>query len=263
VNPSRELAILVGPTIAGFLLAAAGPGAVYAFDAATYALLVGTLALLHIPPIEAKGPHPKLWSAITEGISFVRRRPIIWQLMTLDLSATLFGAYRVILPAFATDVLGVGPLGYGLLNSAPSAGALIGSALVFKLVKTSASGQIVLASTVGYGLAAIGLAQAPVFALAMIAAGGLGLFDALATTIRHAAVQLETPDELRGRVTSIYQMASRGGPALGDVNIGWIAGLTGPVAALTLGGMVPVGYAALLAVRGGRVRDYSVAEAPA
>jgi hypothetical protein len=82
----------------------------------------------------------------------------------------------------------------------------------------------------------------------------------MATTIRHAAVQLVTPDGLRGRVSSLYQMSSRGGPALGDVNMGWVAGILGPPLALTVGGLVSIVYAGVVLVRGGRVRDYAGAE---
>jgi hypothetical protein len=80
----------------------------------------------------------------------------------------------------------------------------------------------------------------------------------MATTMRHAAVQLETPDAIRGRVTSLYQMAARGGPALGDANLGWLASLLGPVAALSLGGLVPIAAAAGVAAAGGRLRYYQV-----
>jgi MFS family permease len=257
LNPSREVAILVGPALAGGLISVWGPEAMYLFDAITYAVLIVVLMFLHIPKLEPK-PSPSLWSSIAEGVSFVRERPIIWQLMSLDLSATLFGAYRVLLPAIAVDILEVGPSGYGLLSAAPSAGALIGAALVFKLTRTMRSGHLVLASTAAFGLTAVAFAQARLFAVALVAAAGLGVFDALATTVRHAAVQLETPDEIRGRVSAIYQMASRGGPALGDLNIGWIAGSLGPVTALSLGGLVPFAYASLLAARRGQVSRYQV-----
>src|SRR4029079_11222627 len=195
---------------------------------------------------------------IVEGASFiVRRRPLIWQLMTLDLSATLFGAYRVVLPALAVDVLHVGAAGCGLLSAAPSAGALLATYVVFRVVGTSRRlGRVLLWSSIGYGIAVALLAQAPVFGLALVAGALIGGFDAMATTIRHAAVQLETPDELRGRVSSLYQMAARGGPALGDVNVGWVAGLLGPVTALTIGGLVSVVYPCVVLLRGGRVRDY-------
>jgi MFS family permease len=238
LNPSREIAILVGPALGGLLIAAVGPEAMYLFDAVTYAVLIVVLAVLKVPRLRVE-EHLPLWSSIAEGVAFVRGRPIILQLMALDLSAMLFGAYRVVLPEMATDVLGVGAAAYGLLAAAPSAGALLGSVAIFKL-RNVREGTVVLASTAGYGVMCIALAWSPVLALAVAAAAGIGLFDAMATTIRHAVVQLETPDELRGRVSSIYQMSSRGGPSLGELNVGWIAGLLGPVAALSLGGLVPV-----------------------
>jgi hypothetical protein len=117
-------------------------------------------------------------------------------------------------------------------------------------------------ASAGYGIAVILLAQSPLLVLALGSGLLIGACDAMATTIRQACVQLETPDTMRGRVSSIYQMASRGGPALGDLNIGWVAGILGPVAALSLGGVVPIVYASALYLRGGRIRSYSVAREP-
>jgi len=182
-------------------------------------------------------------------------------MISLDLSATLFGAYRVVLPALALDVLHAGPTGYGLLSAAPSAGALLATYVVFRVVGRSRRlGLVLLVSTIGYGLGTIVLAQGRVLALALLGGVLLGGFDAMATTIRQAAVQLETPDSFRGRVSSLYQMASRGGPALGDLNIGWVAGLLGPIGALTVGGLVPIAYAGALLARPGRIRNYTGAE---
>lgn len=257
LNPSRELAVLLGPALAGLLIAVAGPGAVYVFDAVTYAVLVLVLALLRVPPLAVDTVRRSLRESLREGIGYVARRPIVWQLMGLDLVATLFGAYRVLLPAFA-DRLDAGATGYGLLSAAPSAGALVGSVWVFRLVRTARSGHLVLSGTAAYGLAIVGLAQAPFFAVAIVMALALGAADALATTVRHAAVQVETPDRLRGRVSALYQMCSRGGPALGDTLVGAVAGAAGPVAALTLGGLVPTVVCGLTAVRGRTVRDYDV-----
>lgn len=258
LNPSRELAILAGPAIAGVLIAVGGAGAVYVLDAFTYAALVVILGLLRVPPLRHDKPHASLLESLREGASYVCRRPVIWQLMGLDLSATVFGAYRVILPAFAVDILGVGATGYGLLSAAPSAGALLGSVLVFRLVRSRRSGIIVLVSTAAYGAMVIALAQSRTFGLALLFAGLLGVADALATTVRHAAVQIETPDGLRGRVSSIYQMASRGGPAIGDTVIGAAAGALGPVSALTVGAAVPIVASLATAVGGPTIRDYSV-----
>lgn len=258
LNPSRELAVLVGPAFAGVLIAVGGPGAVYVFDAVTYAVLVVVLAVLRVPPLVADTERRSLLESLREGVRYVAHRPVVWQLMGLDMTATVFGAYRVLLPAFAADVLHVGATGYGLLSAAPSAGALIGSVWVFRLVRTARAGRIVLWGTAAYGLAVVGLAQARVFTVAIVMALLLGAADAVATTVRHAAVQVETPDELRGRVSAIYQMCSRGGPAIGDSVMGLAAGALGPIAALTVGGLVPTAVSVASAVRSRTVREYSV-----
>lgn len=262
LNPSRELAVLVGPALAGLLIAAGGPGLMYLVDAITYAILIVGLALLRVPRLSAGTGRRSLWQELREGAQFVAGRRLIWTLVSLDLSATLFSAYRVLLPAFALDVLDVGATGYGVLAAAPSAGALLVTYFVFRVVdRSDRLGLVVVVATALYGLSAVLLAASPAFAVAVVAAGLLGVFDATATSIRHAAVQLETPDALRGRVSSLYGMASRGGPALGDVLVGATAGLIGPVAALMAGGLVTAGYAGSLLVRPNVVRDYSRAPA--
>jgi predicted MFS family arabinose efflux permease len=179
-------------------------------------------------------------------------------LMSLDLSAMVFGAYRVLLPAIALDVLDVGPRGYGLLAAAPSAGALLATySIVRVLGRSRRLGRILLLATGGFAVADIILAQSRWFALTLAAALCLGVADALATSIRHAAVQIETPDELRGRVSSIYQVSSRGGPALGDALVGAVASVLGPAIALTIGAGVTLSYVTAMLSRPNRVRSYA------
>lgn len=258
LNPSREIAVLVGPLLAGVLISVSGPGLMYAVDAGTYALLVAILAVVRTPPLPLPAEKRSVVHSIVEGARYIGRRPLIYTLMGLDLSATVFSAYRVLLPALALDVLHVGSTGYGILSAAPSAGALLATYSVFRTVQRSTrQGKVLLLSTMLYGIAAILLAFSPVFALAVIAALLLGGFDAMATTIRHAAVQIDTPDEIRGRVTAFYQMASRGGPALGDVVVGAFAGLVGPVVALSVGALATISVAASFSLRDNVVRSYS------
>lgn len=263
LNPSRELAILVGPALAGVLIAVGGPGLMYLVDVATYAVLIVVLAVLRVPPLVHVGPPRSVFGSIADGARYVVHRPLITRLMALDLSATVFSAYRVLLPALAVDVLEVGPTGYGLLSSAPSAGALLATYTIFRTVERSGRlGKILLVSTALYGIAAMLLAQSRWFWLALVAALLLGAFDAMATTIRHAAVQVDTPDEIRGRVTAFYQMSSRGGPAIGDVVVGAIGAAIGPVAALTLGGLGPILVALGFLSRPNVVRSYGAAAVP-
>lgn len=258
LNPSREVAILVGPALAGFLIAGFGPAGMYLAGVATHLVLIVILQFLPVPVPPSETKNSSVWHNIEEGFAWLRHRPLILHLIGLDLACTLFGAYRAVLPALATDVLHVGASGFGLLAAAPALGALVGSAMVFTLARLMRSGVLVLGATAAYGLVVIGLGQAPMMVLALMAAAGLGLFDAIHTTIRHAAVQLEVPDTLRGRVTSTYQIASRGGPALGDLTIGGVAGALGPAMALSLGGIVPIVAAGAAAVWGHMVRSYQV-----
>ena len=258
LNPSRELAVLTGPAIGGLLIAVDGPGLVYLLDGFTYAALIGVLVVIRVPPLRrGNGKGTSVRADMAEGARYVRRRPLIWSLCGLDLVLTVFGAYRVLLPAFA-DRLDIGPTGYGLLSAVPSLGALLATYGIVRLVTRSRRlGRVLLISMVGYGLVAICFAQLSVVAGVLFFALLLGAFDATATTIRHAAVQLETPDHLRGRVQSLYQITSRGGPAVGDVVIGAAAGVLGPVTALTAGATLPVLVGLVLLGRSNVVREYA------
>ncbi|HEX2154074.1 MAG TPA: MFS transporter [Acidimicrobiia bacterium] len=254
-NPARELAILIGPAVGGLLLTI-DPGVVYVFDAATYVAMIFALAAMHLLPQESLSRTHSAGRSIVEGFRFVVRRPLIGQAMVLDMTMTIFGAYRVLLPSLAADVFLVGPAGYGLLAAAPAAGGLLGSALVFALIRRVPQGRVVLGATAAYGVSVIGLAQAPAFAMAVIAVGFAGCFDTLSATIRHGLVQLETPDVLRGRVSSVHQLASRGGPSVGDAGMGALASAIGPVAALTAGGLVPIVAAIASLVTPTQMRSY-------
>jgi MFS family permease len=255
-NPTRELAILLGPPLAGILIATVGPGYVYAFDALTYALLVVFLVFIVVAPIAAPARQESIWASILAGFRYVRERRLIWQLMTLDFSATFFGAYRVVLPTIARDILGVGAVGYGALGAAPAAGAILGSAAVFRLRAFERKGWLILCATAGYACACIVLARAAVFPVALGAATAIGVCDAMAATLRQVLVQVETPDRLRGRVTAAYQMVSRGGPSLGQAQMGAVAAQLGAPLALTLGASVTLACAALLALKGRTIRRY-------
>lgn len=258
VNPAKEVAVLVGPGLAGLLIAYGGPGLVHAVDAASYAAMISILFFLKVPAEHLGREHKPILASIVEGARYVAHRPIILLLMSLDLSAMVFGAYRVLLPALALDVLHVGPTGYGLLAAAPSAGAVLATySIVRVLGRSRRLGRVLLLATGGFAVADIVLAQSHWFAVSLVAALGLGVADALATSIRHAAVQIETPDELRGRVSSIYQVSSRGGPAIGDAVVGAAAGLLGPVVALTVGAGITLTYVTVMLARPNRVRSYA------
>lgn len=256
VNPTRELAVLSGPAIAGVLIALGGPQLVYTLDAVTYAAMVVVVAALRPSTPDRRG-RPAAPTPFSAGVRLALRPGVMRSLVLLDLCATILGAYRVVLPAIARDTLQLGSVGYGLLAAAPSAGALL---VTYPLVRRAEPGAPVglwtLRATAGYGAMVAVLGLASVTALVVLAAVVLGACDAITTSVRHAAVQLETPDHLRGRVSSAYQMASRGGPALGDLAVGFWAGLLGPAVALGLGGGLVVAVAVGVRFLGTSVRSY-------
>lgn len=261
-NPGREVAWLAGPALGGVLVAVGGPGLMYAVDAASYLALIVVLAVLRVQPAEAPVATQGLMRDVVEGVRFVTRRPIIWQLLSLDVITMTFGAWRVVLPELVEERWVVGPAGYGFLAATVPTGAVVGSAVVYAMIDRWRSGHVILVATAGYGLACIGLAQSPVFAAALLAGVVVGVTDALWSTVQQATIQLETPDAIRGRVSSLHLLAARGGPSLGTANVGMIAGAVGPVAALSLGGLVPVAAAAAVALFGRQVRDYQVPASP-
>ena len=156
IQPLGNLARLVGPAIAGLLIAGWGVGAVYVFDVVTYAGLIASLAFVAFGRYEL-GPPQHWWHSVLEGLRYVRGKPLIWQLMALDLAAVFFAAYRVVLPALARDVFVVGAQGYGFLAAVPALGGLVGAAIVYRLRRMPRKGLLVLLATMAYAIAAIGL----------------------------------------------------------------------------------------------------------
>ncbi|GGI02356.1 MFS transporter [Egicoccus halophilus] len=258
VTPARELSFMIGPALGGILVAVHGPELMYAFDALSYLFLIVALAVLRLKPGDKPTTRAPFIRSVGAGFSYVRRRPIIGQLLGLDVIATLFGAYRAILPELAEDVLQAGATGYGLLSAAVPAGALLGSWFVYRNIQHLHGGRLVLWSVAGYGLACVALAQAPILWLALAAAAAIGAMDAMGSTVRQAAIQVEIPDDIRGRITAIQQIATRGGPSLGILNVGAVAGVIGPVLALSIGGLVPVAVAGLAARASRTLRAYDV-----
>ena len=229
-----QAAGLVGPVIAGLTLAVAGPTAAFGVDAVTFLAVVLALLLMDVPPITGGGRTISLGS-IGEGLHFVRSQPIIVGLLGLDVVAMLFGYYPTLLPVFA-DLLDAGPAGFGLLTAAPAAGSLLGAGIMLLVGRLRHPGWVMLAAVAGYGVGLIGLGLSRWFPLALAFGALLGLTDAISMAIRHAATQLHTPDALRGRVSSVFQISVQGGNSVGALDAGFAAALLGAGPATALGG---------------------------
>jgi MFS family permease len=262
---SWQVAAVVGPSVAGLLIGVAvtafggdGVGVVYVIDAISFLAVIGAIWAIRTRTQQSTLGTISLQAAF-EGLRFVFRNPIMMGTMLLDFFATFFGASMLLMPVFARDVLHVGPEGLGLLLAAPSVGSVLTATAMTAVGPVRRQGVVVLWSVAAYGLAWVVFGLTNNFWLAMLALAGTGASDTVSMVMRQTIRQLTTPDELRGRMTSVNMIFFMGGPQLGEFEGGVVARLFGaPWAALT-GGLGVLLVTALVAWRVPSVRDY---EAP-
>ncbi|MDQ2690874.1 MAG: MFS transporter, partial [Chloroflexota bacterium] len=176
-------------------------------------------------------------ASIKEGIHFILNKPIILSTMLLDFVATFFASANTLMPIIARDVLRVGVVEYGWLSAAQSAGAVLAALVVSQLPEVRRQGQIFLASVVVFGLATVVFGLSRTLVLAWFALALTGAADAVSTIIRNTIRQLQTPDHIRGRMTSVNQIFFQGGPQLGEVEAGVMAQIFGAPFAIITGGI--------------------------
>jgi len=194
--------------------------------------------------------------SIAEGLRFVVRQPIIFSSMLLDFFATFFSSATYLLPIFATDILHVDVVGYGWLLAAPAVGAGLVS-LVLAFYRTiRRQGVVLLVSVAGFGIATVVFGVSRTFWLTFTALAFTGVTDGISVIIRNTVRQLQTPDNLRGRMTSVNQMFFRGGPQLGEMEAGIVGQLFGAPLAVISGGIACLVAVAALALRYPELRNF-------
>jgi MFS family permease len=231
---------LVGPVIAGVVLATLGPTVAYSIDAASFLAVMLALVVMTVPPLAGGGRKVSLGS-IAEGLQFVWSKQLIVGLFGLDIAAMLFGYYPTLLPIYAEDILKAGEVGLGLLTAAPAAGSLLGAFIMLAVGSIRRPGWLMLGVVTLYGLALVGLGWSTWLPLSLVFCALLGITDAVSMAIRHTTIQLATPDELRGRVSSAMQISVQGGNSLGAINAGFAAAALGAGPATALGGALVIG----------------------
>jgi MFS family permease len=231
-----QIATVVGPTMGG-LLYLAGPRVVYLIVmvfAATASILMfrvrgGALSVQRREP-------PSL-ATLLSGLRFVRSRPIIFGAISLDLFAVLFGGATALLPVFARDILHVGPSGLGLLRTAPGVGAALCAMLLAVSPITRRAGAWMFSGVGMFGLATVVFGVSRSFYLSLLALVVLGAADMVSVYIRQLLVQLETPDEIRGRVSAVSAVFIGASNELGEFESGVTASWWGTVRAVVIGGI--------------------------
>ncbi|MEO8081011.1 MAG: MFS transporter [Caldimonas sp.] len=227
-------AVVAGPAVGGFAYVA-GPPMVYGLCAA---LLVCAGVLVAGVRYERPARVKKAISLETllAGVRFVRDRPVVLGAISLDLFAVLLGGATALLPMFARDVLHVGSSGLGLLRAAPAAGALVISIALTRWSITRRAGRVLLGAIAIYGVTIIVFGVSTSFVVSMVALTISGAADMVSVVIRQSLVQLDTPDDMRGRVSAVNSVFVGASNQLGEFESGATAALLGPVGAVVLGG---------------------------
>ncbi len=240
---ANQAAMIMGPAVSGFLYIL-GPGVVYASASVLYILAVGLMWGLPETPLTHERERPTLHSMLA-GLRFIWARPDLLGVMSLDLFAVLLGGTTALLPVFAKEVLHVGTEGIGLLRAAPAVGALLMSFFLARWSIERRVGHIMFGTVAGFGVATIVFGLSTSFWLSFAALFALGMFDMVSMVIRHALVQLDTPDSMRGRVSAVNSVFVNTSNQLGEFESGLAAAWFGAVPATLIGGIGTLAIVAL------------------
>ncbi len=236
-----QAVVVVGPAIGG-LLFALGPGIVYG----TAVVLMLASAAIVVPispraveqgPMEIAGTR---LGSLLAGLRFVRRTPVLLGAISLDLVAVLFGGAVALLPLFARDVLDVGPVGLGVLRSAPAVGALLAGVMLTRRPLRGLAGRklLIVVAVFGGAMVVFGLSRSFALSFAALAVGGFA--DMISMNIRSMITALATPDALRGRVNAVEMVFISASNELGAFESGAAAALVGAVPAVVIGGSITI-----------------------
>ena len=235
---AMQTATIVGPALGGFLYVA-GPAVVYAAAGVLFLAASVFIALIRIERMPSKH-EPVSIRSLFAGISFIRSRKEILGAISLDLFAVLLGGATALLPIYARDILVTGPWGLGLLRSAPAVGALTMSVFLARRPLRHHVGRSMFIAVAVFGTATIIFALSTSFILSLISLVVLGASDVISVVIRHSLVQIETPDEMRGRVSAVNSMFIGTSNQLGEFESGITASLFGVVPAVLIGGICTI-----------------------
>lgn len=251
-----QSATLIGPAIAGFLIAGLGVSAVYLINAFSFLFFILSILLIKVPVFN----HDKVvefnLNSLKEGVKFVVSTPILYSTMVLDFLATFFGTANILMPLFAKDVLHVGPAGLGLLYSAPAIGGVAAGLILSSLGNVKNQGKIILGSVLLYGAATIGFGMSKFLPLSIFFLVLAGLGDMTSSIVRNTVRQMITPDHLRGRMVSIMRLFFQGGPQLGEIEAGFLAKAIGGPASVVVGGVGVILITSFIAWKNKSLRNY-------
>lgn len=232
---ANQTAVICGPALGG-LIYTISPVVVSGFCLVFFVTSITLISFVQVKGLPAKRD-PPTFSSVMAGFEYVWTRPRLLGVITLDLFVMLLAGTTALLPIFARDILQVGPIGLGLLRSAPAVGALTTALWLSYYPAERHIGIKMFAVVAIYGALTIVFGLSTWFPLSLVTLACLGAADALSVVIRFSIVQIETPDEKRGRVSAINYLLVGSSNTLGDFESGLVASWFGAVASVVIGGV--------------------------
>lgn len=258
-----QVGSIVGPAAGGISIAVIGVAATYGLIALLLAIATAAILFIAPKPIPPIVRGESFVTSLLGGFRYVRRTPALLGSMALDLFAVFFGGAIALLPVFASDVLHVGPIGLGLLRTAPSAGALLVTLLATRRPPGRHAGRTLLLCVTGFGLSMIVFGLSTSFVLSLAALFLSGLTDGVSVIIRWTILRVLSPEALRGRVAAVNWVFVGASNELGAFESGVAARLFGPVLTVVGGGIVTLGIVGLVAVSVPSLRRFDLDDATA
>ena len=238
---------IVGPALAGVAIAFLGIPATYLLLAVLMAVAVLLVTRISRKPMPQPEEGEGVIESLTSGVRYVVRHQVLLASMALDLFAVFFGGAIALLPVFASDILGVGPIGLGLLRTAPSVGALLAMLATARFPPKRRAGPILLVCVAIFGLSMLVFGLSTTFVLSMGALFVAGLADGVSVVIRIVIVRVESPEAMRGRIASVNHVFISASNELGAFESGVAATLLGVVPSVIAGGLVTLVIVAAVA----------------
>ncbi|WP_041276042.1 MFS transporter [Desulfosporosinus acidiphilus] len=235
VASAFQFAVIIGPGLGGILYSL-GPGVVYSITGSLM-FLSSMLILFVSTRKEQVKTEPKSLKTLFAGISFIKSKPVILGAISLDLFAVLFGGATALLPIYASKILFIGSFGLGVLRSAPAVGALLMSAFLARNPLKKNVGRTMFMAVILFGIATVIFSLSKSFIISILALILLGASDVISVVIRSTFVQMETPDNMRGRVSSVNMLFIGTSNQLGEFESGLTASWFGTVPAVLIGGI--------------------------
>lgn len=255
MSSAMQTARMSGPALGGILFGFIGVSGTASIICACLVVTAISMYMISFnPPANTPEPGKSIKEDLLSGLRFVLTHPILFPAMSLDMIAVLFGGVTALLPVFAAEILFIGPQGLGLLRAAPALGAFLMSAYLINQDIKKRAGPKLFWSVIGFGFCILVFAVSKNYILSFVALVLAGCFDSVSMVIRTSAVQLNSPDHMRGRISAVNSIFIGSSNEIGEFESGVTARLMGAMPAAVFGGVMCLVSVVVIAVMSPKLR---------